>query len=289
VVNGCNWLAEEGTKITRSGRDMPGSNWHTYFPDPDRHTNELYYAMDQIGWDGRSKPESMWDRMFVERPSLPQISEDEEVRDALQRGDDLNSGWSMRDALPQATYDVEGIMMARPFKIVKNGPLSLFVRDLDTAVSFYTQTLGLRTSEEIVWNGRRCAFLRANTEHHAIALYPIEIRESLGLRADSTTFSVGIQVGSYRQLRDAQSFLAKRGATFVNVPAELHPGIDYAFHVLDPDGQAVQVYFSMEQVGWDGRVRSTETRPYPKPGAWPAVLAEEPDTYGGETILGSLG
>jgi catechol 2,3-dioxygenase-like lactoylglutathione lyase family enzyme len=289
VVNGCAWLSEKGTKITRSGRDMPGSNWHTYFPDPDRHTNELYYAMDQIGWDGRSKPESMWDRMFNEPPSLPQPSEDEEVRSAGQRGDDLNSGWAMRDALSGAEYDVDGIMMARPFKIVRNGPISLFVKDIDAAAGFYTQQLGLRISEETVWNGRRCAFLRANTEHHAVALYPIELRESLGLRADSTTFAIGIQVGSYRQLRDARAFLAGRGAAFVDVPPELHPGIDFAFHVLDPDGQAVQVYFSMEQVGWDGRVRPAAMRPYPKPDAWPPALPAESDTYGGETILGSLG
>jgi len=289
VVNGCGWLAEGGTKISRSGRDMPGSNWHTYFPDPDSHTNELYYAMDQIGWDARSKPASMWDRMFVERPSLPQVNEDEEVRAAVQRGDDLDSGSALRDALPGAEYDVDGITMPRPFKIIKNGPISLFVRDIDDAVRFYTQQLGLRVSEETVWNGRRCVFLRANTEHHAIALYPVELRESLGLRADSTTFAIGIQVGSYRQLRDARAFLAKRGATFVDVPAQLHPGIDYAFHVLDPDGQAVQVYFSMEQVGSDGHVRSAVTRPNPKPNAWPDTLPATPEVYTGETILGSLG
>jgi catechol 2,3-dioxygenase-like lactoylglutathione lyase family enzyme len=227
--------------------------------------------------------------MFDEPPSLPQVSEDEEVRSAGQRGDDLNSGWTTRDALPRAEYDVDGIMMARPFKIVRNGPIGLFVKDVDAATVFYTRALGLRVSEETVWRGHRCAFLRANTEHHAVALYPIELRETLGLRADSTTFAIGIQVGSYRQLRDARAFLAARGAAFVDVPAELHPGIDYAFHVLDPDGQAVQVYFSMEQVGWDGRVRSAATRPYPMPDAWPSALSAEPDVYGGETILGSLG
>jgi hypothetical protein len=131
--------------------------------------------------------------------------------------------------------------------------------------------------------------LRANTEHHAVALYPIELRESLGLRADSTTFAIGIQVGSYRQLRDARAFLAARGAAFVDVPAELHPGIDYAFHVLDPDGQVVQLYFAMEQVGWDGLPRPAAKRPVVRAGAWPEAIAEQPDVYGGETLLGPLG
>src|SRR5471032_1438622 len=31
VVNGSAWQAKNGMEIQRSGRDMPGSNWHTYF------------------------------------------------------------------------------------------------------------------------------------------------------------------------------------------------------------------------------------------------------------------
>ena len=66
------------------------------------------------------------------------------------------------------------------------------------------------------------------------------MRESLGLREGSTTMAAGFQVGSCRQLREAREFFKGRGATFVDLPSELHAGIDYAFHVLDPDGQAVQ-------------------------------------------------
>lgn len=289
VDNGRAWLGNEGMTIQRSGRDMPGSNWHTYFYDPDGHTNELYYGMEQIGWDARSKPLSMWDRIFREKPQLPQIPEDAEVRDAAARGDDIDSGSANRDALTDATYDVEGIMLPRPFKVIRNGPISLFTKDIDAAARFYSHNLGLRVSEETTWNGRRCVFLRANTEHHTIALYPIELRETLGLRDDSTTFAVGFQVGTYRQLCDARTFLAKRGARFIEIPPALHPGIDYAFHVLDPDGQAVQIYFAMEQVGWDGRVRSAAMRPNPAPGAWPPALPADPDVYGGETLLGPLG
>jgi len=289
VMNGSRWLTEEGMEIQRVGRDMPGSNWHTYFYDTEGHTNELYYGMEQIGWDGRSKPLSMHDRGFRQMPELPQIPEDEEVRSSAQRGDDLDSGSEFRDALPGKDYDVEGIMLPRPFKVIKCGPISLFMRDVDAATRFYTDQLGLRVSEETVWNGKRCVFLRANTEHHTIALYPIELRETLGLRPDSTTLAVSFQVGSYRQLCEAREFLAKRGARFVEIPAALHPGIDYAFHVLDPDGQAVQVYFSMEQIGWDGQARPAALRPNVVAGKWPATLSDQPDVYGGETLLGPLG
>src|SRR5438105_10403297 len=56
VVNGHHWFVKNGCRIRRAGRDMPGSNWHTYLFDPDAHVNELYYGIEQIGWDGHSKP-----------------------------------------------------------------------------------------------------------------------------------------------------------------------------------------------------------------------------------------
>jgi catechol 2,3-dioxygenase-like lactoylglutathione lyase family enzyme len=245
--------------------------------------------MEQIGWDGLSKPFSMHDRGFREAPQLPQIPEDEEVRASAKRGDDLVSGSALRDALDGTQYLVEGIMLPRPFKVIKGGPISLFVKDVDVATRFYAHQMGLRVSEETVYNGHRCVFLRANTEHHTIALYPIALRAELGVRQDSTTFSVGFQVGSYRQLCDARTFLEHRGRTILDLPSALHPGIDYAFHVLDPDGQASLLYFSMEQIGWDGQPRPAAARPRVIAGAWPDALAETPDVYGGETLLGPLG
>ena len=59
VVNATRWFGERGVEIQRSGRDMPGSNWHTYIYDPDGHTNELYYGIEQVGWQGHSKPRVM--------------------------------------------------------------------------------------------------------------------------------------------------------------------------------------------------------------------------------------
>ncbi len=45
-----------GVILAEIGRDMPGSNWHVYVYDPDGHTNEMYYGIEQIGWNRLSKP-----------------------------------------------------------------------------------------------------------------------------------------------------------------------------------------------------------------------------------------
>ena len=53
------------------------------------------------------------------------------------------------------------------------------------ATGNYIETMGLTLTEEISWHGHRCVFLRANTEHHTVALYPLALRAELGLRPDS--------------------------------------------------------------------------------------------------------
>jgi len=282
------WFAKKGTKLQRSGRDMPGSNWHTYLFDHDGHQNELYYGIEQIGWNGHSKPRAMYDREFHEPPALPQISEFEELQQALKRGVDISSGHRHVDSLP-ATYDVDGVLLPRPFKIVRLGPVELFVQDLEAAERFYCETLGFTLTEEVNWRGHRCLFLRANTEHHSLALYPLAAREPLGLSAHSSCMSLGLQLANYRQLRDAVSFFRKHGARFADVPPELYPGIDYAAHVLDPDGHCLKLYYYMEQVGWDGKPRPRELRRRVSNGEWPETVEPMSDTYEGEPYLGPWG
>ncbi len=287
VVHAAGWFPEQGVTVQRSGRDMPGSNWHTYVYDPDGHTNELYYGIEQIGWEGYSKPRAMYDRRFTEVPSLPQASEFQEVQDALARGQDLHEGYRYLEQLP-ANYDVEGILLPRPFKIVRIGPVRLFVQDVEAARAFYQDKMGFSLTEEVNWRGHRCLFLRVNTEHHALALYPVALRAHLNLSGHTTCMSFGIQLASYKQLRDAAAFLTEHGAHQVEVPPELYPGIDYAAHFQDPDGHCVQLYYYMEQVGWDGRPRPKDLRRTVN-GGWPEALEPLSDTYAGEPFLGPWG
>lgn len=283
------WFKERGIKIQRAGRDMPGSNWHTYLNDPDGHTNELYYGIEQIGWNGHSKPKAMYDREFHEPPELPQMSEFEEVQRALAQGVELTSG-HRPPRRPPASYDVDGILLPQPFKIVRLGPVSLFVQDLEAAEAFYRDTLGFIPTEEVMWRGHRCLFMRANTEHHSLALYPLALREPLGLSSHTTCVALGLQLANYRQLRDAVQFLREHGARVIDsMPQELYPGMDYVAHVLDPDGHCLQLYYYMEQIGWDGRPRSQEQRRRVTPGDWPETLDPMPDTYHGEPFLGPWG
>jgi catechol 2,3-dioxygenase-like lactoylglutathione lyase family enzyme len=288
VTLGAEWLARRGVRIARSGRDNPGSNWHTYPVDPDGHTNELYYGIEQIGWDGLSKPGALHERSFRDVPPLPQTSEQDELRQALARGVDLGAGHRHVER-PGRRYDVGGVLLPRPFKIVRIGPLRLFSRDLESSLVFFRDSLGLSVTEEVRFEGARCVFLRAGTEHHSLALYPIELRERLAASPHTTCLSFGLQLASYRQLRDAVAYLKERGVRVDELPGALTPGIEHSVLVFDPDGHALQLYFQMEQVGWDGRPRPAERRAAVPLSQWPEAIDARPDTFAGEPFLGPWG
>ena len=288
VFQAADYFRGKQVEIRRVGRDMPGSNWHTYIRDPDGHTVELYYGMEQIGWDGRSKPTAMYDRAFREAPPLPQISEEQEVRDAVAKGVDINSGNAIVDRSKEE-FIVAGVRLPRPFKVTNIGPMSLFVADVTASEAFYTETMGFIRTEVVTWKGHRCVFLRNGAEHHSLSLFPRELRGQLGLNPDTSVASMGVQVGSYRQLRDAVAFLKRENVRFTTaIPPELYPGIDYAAHILDPAGHCIMLHYYMERVGWDGKPRPADQRR--KVGAsWPETLEPMSDTYADQTFMGPLG
>jgi catechol 2,3-dioxygenase-like lactoylglutathione lyase family enzyme len=285
VVNGSEWIWGQGERLLRSGRDMPGSNWHTYLFDPEGHINELFYGMEQIGWDGLSKPREMWSGVLDERPSLPQISEAGEVQRAVGSGIDLGSGHrdGSVDSVTDEHYEVDGVIMSRPFKIVGIGPVSLFVDDLALAEDFYTRVLGFAVRERVSWNGHRGIVLSSGADYFTLALYESTIRSDLGLMSRSNSMALGFRLANYRQLRAAVAFMCARGAEEVNVPAELVPGFDYVAHLMDPDGNLVQLYYYQRQCGPLDPLPATESG---RVAEWPDVISAPLDVFGGQQFLG---
>jgi len=289
-VHAVDYLQEHGVRIQRTGRDGAGSNWATYFYDPDGHVNELYYGIEQIGWDGKSKP-AEYRRPIREKVQLPVKSEMDEVDESLATtGIGFDAGFRFQEELP-SIYEVGGIMLPRPFKIVRHGPVNIFVDDVERSTDFYQEHLGFELTEQASWGGGKASFLRCNMEHHSLGLFPIEWRERLGLSSHTSLASFGIQVANYQQLQDSISFLREHGVRVETdlIPTDLYPGIDYSAHCFDPDGHCIQLYYYMEQVGWDGTPHPKSARRQVDPNNWPEALEPLPDTFKGEPYLGPWG
>ena len=57
---------------------------------------------------------------------------------------------------------------------------------------------------------------------------------------------------------------------------------------LDPDEHAIQLYYYMEQIGWNGRLRPSAVR-RPIAASWPEVLEPLSDSYVDQVFPGPLG
>ena len=288
VRHATDWFSEMGVQYGRTGRDLPGSNWHVYPVDPEGRVNELFYGIEQIGWNGLSKPQNMYDQKFMKPPEIPYIREAEEVRRAVEAGIDMSVGTNSLEQA-EASYDVGGVLLPRPFKITGIGPVRLFTDNMEETLAFYMDRLGFVVTESIDWNGEACHFLRCGNDHHALALYPMGLRAELGLTDWSSNFSFGVRMNDYQQLKAAIAWLAEQGADIHYFPPELFPGMDYTAFAIDPDGHAIQLYCYMEQVGWDGRPRPADQRPLIDNDNWPETLEPCSDSFAGEQFMGPWG
>ena len=118
------------------------------------------------------------------------------MRGDLEKGLDVRDGARYLDPLP-VKYEVDGLLLPRPFKITRVGPLKLFVDDYESARRWYEQVAGFTLTEEVQWGGERCAFLRCNNEHHSLGLFPKSWRDKLDLSRETSNVSFGLQLANF--------------------------------------------------------------------------------------------
>ena len=276
-----------GVEVMREGRaGGGGSQFHLYVWAPDEQIFELYYGIEQISWNGYARPVAMRHGSEV-APNDPQLPDYQLITDDINKGIPVLDGARYVSEMP-LKYDVDGVLLPQPFKITRVGPVNLFVDDYEKLKRWHTEVLGFTLTEEVLWQGERCAFLRCNNEHHSLGIFPKSWRKKLGLSETTSNLSFGLQLANYRQLQDAVKFLRGHGVRVETdiIPPELHPGIDYAAYAFDPDGHCLELYYAMEQVGWDGKPRPQELRRKVDPNHWPDILEPLSDTYTGEPFIG---
>lgn len=144
----------------------------------------------------------------------------------------------MKDALPA-------------FALRKIGHVVLNVRDLEASVRFYTEMLGLQVSdrypETMVPGGM--VFLRCHTDHHGVALVG-----GAGTPERSSLNHFAFEVGSPDEVFRARDWLRGHGVPIV-FEGRRRAGCQLAVEFRDPDGNHLEIYWGIDQVGTDGHVR----------------------------------
>ena len=168
----------------------------------------------------------------------------------------------------ETQYDVEGILLARPFKIRRLGHFGLDLRDMAAGLRFYVQDLGFRVTDVLDLagipgaapliegvNDPRIYFSSHGSDHHALLLNHRLISERMGVAAGKVTLNqITWQVGSLREVVDAHDFLSAKGVDVVRVGRDM-PGGNWHVYFRDPDGHQNELYYGIEQIGWQRRSR----------------------------------
>ena len=142
-----------------------------------------------------------------------------------------------------------------PVKVRRLGHVGLTVRDMEASVKFFRECLGFQVSDA---NELGIVFLRlpAHTDHHTVNLVPAEAHTSVGVKGSLD--HIALEVDSLDDLRRMKKFLEERGVKVLGPIRQRGPGGDKTLDFLDPDGNTIQLFCEMEQIGWDGKSRPKE-------------------------------
>jgi catechol 2,3-dioxygenase-like lactoylglutathione lyase family enzyme len=147
------------------------------------------------------------------------------------------------------------------------GHVALTVSDVDAAVAFYGDVLGLTVSdrETIQLPDERLvegAWMRCGTDHHCIALFSPAAGPASPNGADPRDRPglnhLAFELATFAELQAAHAALKARGVEIV-AQRQYGPGSQVRFYCLDPDGNRVEIYWDLDQVGWDGVTREPRT------------------------------
>ena len=118
---------------------------------------------------------------------------------------------------------------------MKVGHVHLKVRDLDRALAFYRDILGLRITERL---DDDMVFLTFGEAHHDIALQAVGSGAPSAAPRAVGLYHTAFEVGTDAELRDIAKKLAEAGFP----GAAVDHGISHAYYTADPDGNGVEVY-----------------------------------------------
>ncbi len=135
-------------------------------------------------------------------------------------------------------------------KIKRLGHVGIFVKDVEKSEKFYTEILGFKVSDV---NEQGITFLRCATDHHDTVLVPLPKDNQGSVSPERREVQqISYEVDREKDLRKALKLLKKKGVTIVSGLQQRGPGIHKTIDFLDPDGNNIQLYCEMDQIGWDG-------------------------------------
>jgi catechol 2,3-dioxygenase-like lactoylglutathione lyase family enzyme len=154
-----------------------------------------------------------------------------------------------------AKVNLPSASAALPFEIKKLGHVVIRVSDLQRSTDFYVKMLGLKVSdvysEDLMPGGM--VFLRFNADHHGVALVGGMQESAKGRELHHFAF----EVATLDEVFEVRNHLRVHGVPIV-FEGRRRAGVQIAVEFTDPDGHNLEIYWGMDRVGIDERVRPAE-------------------------------
>jgi catechol 2,3-dioxygenase-like lactoylglutathione lyase family enzyme len=142
-----------------------------------------------------------------------------------------------------------------PFTVQKIGHVVLKARDLARSVAFYTQVLGFRVTDaypESMMPGGM-VFMRLNADHHGVAL----IGDPLTDASHHELHHMAFEVATLDEVFRARDHLRAHKVP-ISFEGRRRAGCQIAVEFTDPDGHCLEIYWGLDQIGTDNRLRPPE-------------------------------
>jgi catechol 2,3-dioxygenase len=139
-----------------------------------------------------------------------------------------------------------------PFSITKIGHVVMHCRDIERTVKFYAEVLGFKVSDvypdAMVPGGM--VFMRCNSDHHGIGFVGCMTEESRHVELNHLAF----EVATLDEVLRARDYLHAHGVP-IDFEGRRRAGSQIAIEFHDPDGHRLEIFWGLDKVGSDGRIR----------------------------------
>ena len=142
-----------------------------------------------------------------------------------------------------------------PFRCNKIGHVALYVQDPERSAKFYTEVIGFEVSDayasDMLPGG--AVFLRCSADHHGVALFKLPADQP----PHGAFHHMAFEVSSLDEVLRAREHL-RRHDVAIHFEGRRRAGCQLAVEFKDPDGHNLEIYWNIDQVGTDRRVRPPE-------------------------------
>ena len=140
-------------------------------------------------------------------------------------------------------------------RVTKIGHIGLYCQDIKKMTDFYTNILGMKLSDV---NEQGMVFLRFGTDHHSFNLVPMT--EEMKKKGDGAQAlqHIALEVWDLEELKKIGKYLQSKSVKGGPKIKHEGPGNNYVYNFQDPEGNNLQFFCGMDQIGWDGKSRPKE-------------------------------